>query len=140
MKIYIFILTILSILTLTSAVYSVDFDDTQIPGLNVTTDIDGAINVSQSENKTLAIIFDQDSCVYCDILKEDVLSDEEVQKELNENFIVLLVDINKNPDIAQKYNVYGTPTIQFLDSNGNDIDKIEGCPQKEELLNIVKEI
>ena len=140
MKKYIFILTILSILTLTSAVYSVDFDDTQIPGLNVTTDIDGAINVSQSENKTLAIIFDQDSCVYCDILKEDVLSDEEVQKELNENFIVLLVDINKNPDIAQKYNVYGTPTIQFLDSNGNDIDKIEGCPQKEELLNIVKEI
>ncbi len=140
MKKYIFILTILSILTLTSAVYSVDFDDTQIPGLNVTTDIDGAFNVSQSENKTLAIIFDQDSCVYCDILKEDVLSDEEVQKELNENFIVLLVDINKNPDIAQKYNVYGTPTIQFLDSNGNDIDKIEGCPQKEELLNIVKEI
>lgn len=140
MKKYIFILTILIILTLTSAVYSVDFDDTQIPGLNVTTDIDGAFNVSQSENKTLAIIFDQDSCVYCDILKEDVLSDEEVQKELNENFIVLLVDINKNPDIAQKYNVYGTPTIQFLDSNGNDIDKIEGCPQKEELLNIVKEI
>lgn len=140
MKKYIFILIILSLLTLTSAVYSVDFDDTQIPGLNVTTDIDGAFNVSQSENKTLAIIFDQDSCVYCDILKNDVLSDQEVQKELNENFIVLLVDINKNPDIAQKYKVYGTPTIQFLDSNGNDMDKIEGCPPKEDFLNMVKEI
>lgn len=140
MKKYIFILTILSLLTLTSAVYSVDFDDTQIPGLNVTTDIDGAFNVSQSDNKTLAIIFDQDSCVYCDILKNDVLSDQEVQKELNENFIVLLVDINKNPDIAQKYKVYGTPTIQFLDSNGNDMDKIEGCPPKEDFLNMVKEI
>lgn len=140
MKKYIFIVAIISLLTLTSAVYSLDFDDTQISGLNVTTDIDGAFNASQNENKTLAIIFDQDSCVYCDILKENVLSDNDVQKVLNENFIVLMVDINKNPDIAQKYNVYGTPTIQFLDSNGNDVDKIEGCPEKDDFLNVIKEI
>lgn len=140
MKKYIFIVAIISLLTLTSAVYSLDFDDTQISGLNVTTDIEGAFNASQNENKTLAIIFDQDSCVYCDILKENVLSDNDVQKVLNENFIVLMVDINKNPDIAQKYNVYGTPTIQFLDSNGNDVDKIEGCPEKDDFLNVIKEI
>lgn len=140
MKKYIFIVAVISLLTLTSAVYSLDFDDTQISGLNVTTDIDGAFNASQNENKTLAIIFDQDSCVYCDILKENVLSDNDVQKVLNENFIVLMVDINKNPDIAQKYNVYGTPTIQFLDSNGNDVDKIEGCPEKDDFLNVIKEI
>ncbi|MBQ7928015.1 MAG: thioredoxin fold domain-containing protein [Methanobrevibacter sp.] len=140
MKKYIFIVAVISLLALTSAVYSLDFDDTQIQGLNVTTDIDGAFNASQSENKTLAIIFDQDSCVYCDILKENVLSDVNVQNELNENFIVLLVDINKNPEIAQKYNVYGTPTIQFLDSNGNDVNRIEGCPETDEFLNIVKEI
>lgn len=140
MKKYILIVAVISLLTLTSAVYSLDFDDTQISGLNVTTDIDGAFNASQSENKTLAIIFDQDSCVYCDILKENVLSDNDVQKVLNENFIVLMVDINKNPDIAQKYNVYGTPTIQFLDSHGNDVDKIEGCPEKDDFLNVIKEI
>lgn len=140
MKKYILIVAVISLLTLTSAVYSLDFDDTQISGLNVTTDIDGAFNASQNENKTLAIIFDQGSCVYCDILKENVLSDNDVQKVLNENFIVLMVDINKNPDIAQKYNVYGTPTIQFLDSNGNDVDKIEGCPEKDDFLNVIKEI
>ncbi|WP_407409536.1 thioredoxin family protein [Methanobrevibacter sp.] len=140
MKKYIFIVAIISLLTLTSAVYSLDFDDTQISGLNVTTDIEGAFNASQSENKTLAIIFDQDSCVYCDILKENVLSDGDVQKVLNENFIVLMVDINKNPDIAQKYNVYGTPTIQFLDSNGNAVDKIDGCPEKVDFLKVIKEI
>ncbi|MEE0902463.1 MAG: thioredoxin family protein [Methanobrevibacter sp.] len=113
MKKYILIVAVISLLTLTSAVYSLDFDDTQISGLNVTTDIDGAFNASQSENKTLAIIFDQDSCVYCDILKENVLSDSDVQKELNENFIVLMVDINKNPDIAQKYNVYEPLQFSF---------------------------
>lgn len=140
MRKIILILAIISLLTLTSAVYSLDFDDTQIQGLNITTDIDGAFNVSQSENKTLAIIFDQDSCVYCDMLKDNVLSDANVQKELNENFIVLLVDINKRPGIAQKYNVFGTPTIQFLDSNGHEVNKIEGYVESDEFLKTIKEI
>ncbi len=140
MKKYIFIVAVISLLALTSAVYSFDFDDTLIQGLNVTTDVDGAFNASQSENKTLAIIFDQDSCVYCDMLKDNVLSNSDVQKELNENFIVLLVDINKNPDIAQKYDVFGTPTIQFLDSNGNNVIKIEGYLESDEFLETIKEI
>lgn len=140
MKKYIFVLALIISLTLTSAVYSLDFDDSQIQGLNVTTDIDGAFNASQSQNKTLAIIFDQDSCVYCELLKDNVLSDGNVQKELNENFIVLLVDVNKNPDVANKYEVYGTPTIQFLDSNGSGVQKVEGCPETDEFLEIIKEI
>ena len=140
MKKYILILAVICALTLTSAVYSLDFGDTQIQGLNITTDVDGAFNDSHSQNKTLAIIFDQDSCVYCDMLKDNVLSDKDIQKELNENFIVLLVDINKNPDIAQKYNVYGTPTIQFLDSNGNEVNKIEGYVESDEFLDNIKEI
>ena len=140
MKKYILILALVCVMTLTSAVYSLDFDDTQIQGLNVTTDVDGAFNVSHSQNKNLAIIFDQDSCVYCDMLKDDVLSDKDIQKELNENFIVLLVDINKNPDIAQKYNVFGTPTIQFLDSNGNELNRIDGYVESNELLDTIKEI
>lgn len=140
MKKYILFIAIISLITLTSTVYSLDFDDSQIQGLNVTSDIDGAFNVLQSENKTLAIIFDQESCVYCDMLKDNVLSDKNIQKELNENFIVLLVDINKNPDVAQKYDVYGTPTIQFLDSNGNDVHKIEGYVESDEFLKEIKEI
>lgn len=104
------------LLAMTSAVYSLNTDDTPIQGLNVTTDIEGAFNASQSQNKNLAIIFDQDSCVYCDMLKEDVLSNADVQKQLNENYVVLLVDINENPDFAAKYNVVGTPMVKFVDS------------------------
>lgn len=86
------------------------------------------------------IFFDQDSCVYCDIFNEDVLSNRDVQKELNENYIVLLVDINKNPNIAAKYKVYGTPTTQFLDSHGKEIYKIDGYIDSGEFLKALKEI
>lgn len=140
MKKYVLVLAVVLLIALTSAVYSVDFEDSTVPGLNITTDVDGAFNTSHIENKTLAIIFDQDSCVYCDMLKEDVLSDPTVQKQLNENYVVALVDINENPDIAIKYDVYGTPIIQFIDPDGKEIDKIEGYVGSGEFLEMLKEI
>lgn len=140
MKKHVLIVLAVAMLTLTSAVYALDFDDSQISGLNVTTDIDGAFSESKAQNKTLAIIFDQDNCVYCDMFKDDVLSNRDVQKELNEHYIVLLVDINKNPDIATKYKVYGTPITQFLDSNGKEIYKIKGYVTGDEFLKDLREI
>lgn len=140
MKKYVLISLIILLLTLTLTVSAVDFENNTIKGLNITDDIDGALNESQSQNKSIALIFDQDSCVYCDILKDNVLSNSNIQKELNENYIVVLVDINKNPDIADKYEVYGTPTIQFLDSNAKEIGRIEGYVDSDEFLKTLKEI
>lgn len=134
MKRYISIMLIIAVLMLTSAVCAFEADNSQIDGLNVTTDIDKAFGISKNENKTLMIVFDQDNCVYCDMFKSDVLSNPQVQSRLNESCMVLLVDINKNPDIASKYKVYGTPTTQFLDSNGKEIRKIEGYVPADEFL------
>ena len=74
------------------------------------------------------------------MFKDDVLNNAEIQKELNEKCIVVLVDINRNPDIAVKYDVYGTPTVQFLDSNGDEITKIEGYVDSNEFSKALKEI
>lgn len=140
MKKCVLIILAIGFLTLTSAVCAVDFDDSIILGLNVTTDIDDAFDASKSENKTLMIIFDQDSCIYCDMFKSDVLANPDVQKDLNENYIVLLVDINRNPDIAAKYKVFGTPTTQFLDAEGKQIHQVEGYVSGDEFIKVLKEI
>ena len=140
MKRYILITSVLVILTLTLAVSAVDFENETIKGLNITTDVDGALSEAQIQNKSIALIFDQDSCVYCEIFKDDVLSDKNIQKELNEKFIVVIVDINKNPDIAGKYDVFGTPTVQFIDSNGDEISKIEGYIDSDDFSKALKEI
>ena len=128
------------LLTLTVTVSAVDFENTTIKGLNITHDVDGAFSEAQNQNKSLALIFDQDSCVYCEILKDNVLTNSDVQKELNENYIVVLVDINKNPDVADKYDVFGTPTVQFLDSDAKEIGRIEGYVESAEFLKTLKEI
>lgn len=140
MKKYVLILMAVMLLAATSEVYGADFDNSTVSGLNMTTDIDVAFNASQSENKPVAIIFDQESCVYCDMLKENVLSNADVQKELNGKCVVLLVDINKNPDLADKYDVVGTPIIKFVDSTGKLIGGIDGYVDAGEFLNELKEI
>ena len=140
MKRYVLITSVILILTLTLAVSAVNFEDATVEGLNITTDVDGALSEAQIQNKSIALIFDQDSCVYCEMFKDDVLSNAEIQKEINEKCIVVLVDINKNPDIADKYDVYGTPTVQFLDSNGSEISKIEGYVDSNEFSKALKEI
>lgn len=134
------ILAIFAILAISATVSAVDFDDKTIQGLNVTSDIDAALNMSQNQNKTVVIVFDQDSCQYCDMFKKDVLSNPDVQKELNKKCAVVLVDINKQPDVANRYKVFGTPTTQFLDSHGNEIEKIEGYVDANEFLTKLKGI
>ena len=134
MKRTILILMIFSIIALNSTVAAFEMDNSTIPGLNVTEDIAGAFNESQVQNKTVAIIYDQESCVYCDILKDDVLSNATIQKEMNDKYITLLVDINKNPEFAASHKVLGTPTVEFIDSAGKEINRIDGYVDSEEFL------
>lgn len=111
-----------------------------IDGLNTTDDLNQALKDAKDLNKSVMIVFDQDSCVYCDIFKQDVLSNPNVQKVLNDKYIVAVVDINKNPDVATKYKVFGTPITVFVNGDGSEISRVEGCPHADEFLNLIKGI
>lgn len=74
------VLAIFLMLTLTMAVSAYELDSSIVDGLNVTDDVDDVL--SQKQDKNVMLVFDQDSCVYCDLFKENVLADANVQKEL----------------------------------------------------------
>lgn len=123
-----------------SAISSVDVNDQIVDGLNSTSDINQGVNDAQINNKSIFLIFDQDSCYYCDILKQDVLTNSDVQKELNENYNVVFVDINEQYGLAANYQVMGTPTCVVIDSNGHEIARIDGYLPTDEFLDELKEI
>ena len=137
-RIFLISLIILAAISL-SAVYSAD--STQlVDGLNATSDLNQALTDAASQNKTAFLLFDQSSCYYCDLLKQDVLSNSDVQKELNENFIVVCIDVNKNATLAGQHKVVGTPDCIFLDSTGKEVHRIDGYLPADEFLNSIKEI
>ena len=71
---------------------------------------------------------------------DQVLSNQEVQKELNKRFIVTFVDMNENYKLADEYKILGTPTEVFLDYEGNEIDRIQGYEREDKFMNKLKEI
>lgn len=139
------ILLIIAVLVIASAlVLSVDSSEKtnnqMVDGLNSTSDLTQAINDAKTENKKILLIFDQDNCYYCDLFKEDTLSNSEVQEILNKNYIVVDIDINKEGSIASKYKIYGTPSTIFLNKNTKELHRIEGYVPADEFLNSLKEI
>ena len=108
--------------------------------VNNTTDLNKAIDHAHAENKSMMLLFTQKNCYYCDELNEKTLSNPEVISKLNEKYITVVIDINDPSKVADKYKVFGTPTIIFLDSNQKEIGKIEGYVDANEFLNTLKGI
>lgn len=132
------VLAVFLILALTLAVSAYEVDDTVIDGLNTTSDVSDVL--SQKQDRNVVLIFDSESCIYCDLLKENTLSDSDVQKELNENYIVCIVDTDSHPDLAEEYAIFGTPITVVLNSTGDEVYRIEGYIESDEFLNDLKEI
>lgn len=140
MKKYIILcLLAIAVISVTS-VCSADADNPVVQGLNSTSDLNQGLDDAKISNKTVLLIFDQENCYYCDLLKEDVLSDSEVQNILNENYIVVIVDVNEEYSLAADHQVVGTPTSIFFDSNGKEIGRIDGYVSCDEFLDELKEI
>ena len=85
------------------------------------------------------IIFDGAACVYCEYLKEDTLTDSTVQKEINENYIILITQTSESPELADELDIHGTPTTVIFDENGKELDRVEGYAPPDEYLDYLKE-
>lgn len=134
--IILFILIAAASLTAVSSIGSGQIVD----GLNSTSNLTQALSDAQSQNRTLCIYFEQDSCYYCDLFKSDVLRNKDVQDILNDKFVFTNVDINQNPQLSGELQVLGTPTVVFLDSNNKEIDRVDGYVPADEFLTALKEI
>jgi uncharacterized protein YyaL (SSP411 family) len=60
-------------------------------------------------------------CHWCHVMDETSYSDDEVIELINEGFIPVRVDIDKRPDIRERYNFGGYPTTAFLNADGDVI-------------------
>lgn len=107
----------------------------QNSGLNWHTDLNSALEEAKKTNKPIFIDFYAQWCSYCKKLDENTFSDQQVQEKLKSKYVLAKIDIDKYPNIASDYKVYGVPTIVFLNPNGTDIKRNEGYIGPSELLN-----
>lgn len=134
------ILLVMAVVLSLMSVNAVSAEDSLENSLNSSDNYEQSLENAKVENKSIVLVFDQKSCSWCEVFKRNTLENQEVIDNLNSKFITVIVDINKNPEVASKYSVYGTPTIIFLDNNANEIERNEGYLPPDEFLEVIKGI
>ncbi len=137
LKIILLVMAIVLSLIFVNTIFA---DNSLENSLNISDNYEQSLENAKVENKSIVLIFNQKSCSWCEVFKRNTLENHDVIDRLNSKFITVVVDINKNPEVASKYSVYGTPTIIFLDSNTNEIKRNEGYLPPDEFLEIIKGI
>ncbi len=116
------------------------YEGSYIEGLYFCNDLNQAFKDAKAHHRNVMIVFDGAACIYCEYLKEDTLTDPAVQKEINDNYILLITETSESPKLTSQLNVYGTPTTVILDENANELGRIEEYEPPEEYLAHMKEI
>ncbi len=71
-------------------------------------------------------------------MEKEVLSNEQIVEYLNDNFIVIKVDTDKEEKIASKYKVRGLPAVYFLKEDGSILNYRRGYIDATELMYMLK--
>jgi thioredoxin 1 len=101
------------------------------------TDMNSAFKLAQKSNKLVFVDFYADWCGYCKQLDSDTFANQNVKQKFAQRYVLVKINVDQNPELASKYQVYGLPTIVIMDSNGNIIKRQEGFLSAGELLNIL---
>ena len=96
--------------------------------------------VSKSEKKKVFLHFYADWCVFCGKMAKETFQNPAVVSYLNNHFIPVRVDTDKEPATAMKYGVTGLPSTWFLTEMGEAIGTVPGFIPPEPLLAMLKEV
>lgn len=82
------------------------------------TDLDSALAESRRTRKPILVDFSADWCPPCIAMKHDVWPHPDVEHALTTSYVPLLIDVDRNGAVADRYDVRGIPTVLVLDGEG----------------------
>ncbi|MEA3265473.1 MAG: thioredoxin family protein [Candidatus Fermentibacteria bacterium] len=88
-------------------------------------DLPAALALAEETGKPVFIDLYADWCRPCVMLSEDYFSRDDY-KEVLSQCILLQIDVDNNPQLAQRYRAQSIPTLILADASGNEIDRITG--------------
>ena len=100
-------------------------EETKAVAIPWITDYQEALTLAQQQNKPILIAFSAVWCGYCQKMKKSTYPDSDVIAAADA-FIPLMIDTDKNPGVAVKYQVSGIPHYIILSPDGKQIDSFVG--------------
>ena len=84
------------------------------------------IKQAKQARKKVFISFYADWCTFCEKMEKETFSKKDVVNFVNENFVAIHVNSDKEVETARKYFVRGLPMTWFMDPDGEKISSIPG--------------
>ena len=81
------------------------------------------------------LMFSTTGCPYCQIMIPIL---EELQEEYKGKINIEIIDVDENPEEAEKYFIISFPALILLDSDGDQIGRHDGYISKENLVKALK--
>lgn len=88
-----------------------------------------------ANNKIVLMMFFSERCGYCKTQDPIV---EELRKSMGDKIEIIKIDINKDRDIANKWDIDATPTL-FILKNDNIFQKYVGLTYRNELESAIND-
>ena len=98
------------------------------------------IDIAKTQDKPVFLYFHADWCTYCTKLKKTTFADRDVLNYLNDNFVSITIDTEKEKAFANQWGIKGLPTLWFLKSDNSKISNLPGYVGPEQFLVILKYI
>ena len=98
------------------------------------------MELAKNNNKAVFLHFYATWCGYCAKMEKDSFQDNSIAEYLNDNFISIRVDVDKEQNIAEKYNVFALPTTYFFSSSFEKLGSVPGYISKDRLMAMLKKV
>ena len=97
------------------------------------TDFDAATAEARRDGKPVFAYFTAAWCGPCQSLKHTTWADKDVEGALRA-YVPVKIDVDRNPELAQKYGVRAVPTFALLGDDGRPLRQTDGALPPEDML------
>lgn len=101
--------------------------------LHFVADVAAGCNLAAEQGRPCFLFFTADWCTFCHQMEETSYRDPRVA-EMAANFVCVLVDADRYPEVCRSFSVTGYPTVQFVSANGRVLNRLVGRQSAAELV------
>lgn len=96
------------------------------------------MSLAKKENKRVYLHFYTDWCNYCKEMEQTTFRNPSVIKLLNEDYVAIRVNTNKETTVAGKYNIRPVPDNWFLSADGQKLKNFLGYYEADQFVTILR--